>query len=296
MRILVTGSSGRVGYQIANYFYKNRNEVVNIFMRNKTDLPNQIMLDITEKEGVDRLFNKYKPDIVIHSAALTNVELCETSKEFAYIYNVRATENIVSACEKNRSRIIFLSTSFVYSGKKRIYNEEDQKDPINYYGVTKAQAEEVITRSDLDFLILRTDQPYDWIRNWQQDSNVTRVLKKLEANLEYEEIIDWYNNPTFIPDLVRAISKLIEIGGKGIYHAVGKEYISRYEWALKIADVFNKDKTLIKPIESSKLKMKSKRPNANLSNKKIEKDTGITFATINQGLEIMKTSGNIFIG
>ena len=294
MRILVTGSSGRVGYQISNYFYKNKNEVVNIFMKNKTDLPNQVMLDITKKEKVDELFNRYKPDIVIHSAALTNVELCETSKEFAYTYNVVATENIVSACEKNRSSIVFLSSSFVYSGAERIYNEYDKKDPINYYGVTKAQAEEVIIKSDLDFLILRTDQPYDWVRSWQKDNNVTKVLKNLEANLEYEEIVDWCNNPTFIPDLVRVLSKLIEIGGKGIYHTVGKEYVSRYEWALKIAEVFNKDKALIKPIKSSKLNMNARRPNANLSNKKVEKDTGINFVTISEGLEIMKASGNIF--
>ena len=109
---------------------------------------------------------KLNPDIVIHTAALTNVDLCETNNVLANLINVQGTKNIVDGCMKIQSKIIFISTSYVFDGNSDQYFEEDLPNPTSYYGITKYESEKIIQNSNLDFLILRTDQPYCWIEKW----------------------------------------------------------------------------------------------------------------------------------
>ena len=238
------------------------------------------------------MLTSYKPEIVIHTAALTNVETCETDPKFAYLQNVTSTKNLIQGCQKNECKPIFFSSSFVFDGKKSFYTENDLKNPINYYGKTKAHAEDLILSSELDYLILRTDQPYDWIENWQKDNGVTRVIKKLKAGLPYKEITNWYNNPTFIPDIAIATSNLICNDKTGIYHLVGSEFINRYSWSLIISEVFDLSSNLIIPTSAEQLNLKAIRPNTNLSNEKIEKEFGVKFTTPIDGLKLMRATYN----
>ncbi len=290
MKILITGGSGRIGYEFFERLSKEGNDLTCTFSKHEIDIPGARKLDLTDKEKTLSLITKEKPELVVHTAALTNVELCETDKPLANLQNVVATRNVIEGCTKAGSKLIFISSPFVFSGKKSLYVEGDPTDPVNYYGATKAKSERQISESGLEFLTLRVDQPYDWIRPWQQDNQVTRVLKRLESGEVYEDPTDWYNNPTFIPNIAEVAMRLVGRGKTGVYNVVGSDYISRYDWSLVIADVFGKDKKLIRPINSQKLNLVAKRPNANLSNNKAVVESGVTLFGVRKGLERMKDS------
>ena len=182
---------------------------------------------------------------------------------------------------------MYISTSFVFDGLQKKYSENDQTNPTTYYGKTKEKSEKNIINSGVDFLILRTDQPYCWIKSWQHQNSVTRVLENLKAKKIHNEIIDWYNTPTYVPDLVKSAEQLLINNKTGIYHLVGSDFINRYEWAILIANYFNLDSELIKPIKSEQLKLSAKRVNVNLTNDKIFNELGIRMMGIESGLKHM---------
>jgi dTDP-4-dehydrorhamnose reductase len=285
MKILITGGSGRIGLKLIKTFLPKGYEVASISKLDKVPLNNvkNFLLDLTDKNKVLDVIKTESPDIVIHTAALTNVDLCESDKKLAYNQNVMSTRNVIEACKQVGSKLIFVSSAFVFNGKGKVFTEESEMNPINYYGETKMISEKDIKDSGLKYLILRTDQPYGEIEEWQKDDNVRRVLKKLNQGLESREPTDWYNNPTYIDDFSIATLKLIETNKEGIYNLVGPDFINRYEWALKIAEVFDKDKNLIVPIKSNALNISAKRPYANLSNKKTQTEINFKFRNIIEG-------------
>jgi dTDP-4-dehydrorhamnose reductase len=217
------------------------------------------------------------------------MDICETDKKLAYDVHINGTKNILDGCKSVNAKMVFISTSAVFDGKKEIYNEYDETCAISYYGITKAEAEGVIKKSGLDFLIVRTDHPYGWVDSPGQKKNtVVRALGKLERGEVVEEITDWYNNPTFVDNLSEVIKKLIGKNAEGIYHAAGHDFINRYEFAVKIAEVFGKDPDLIKKKTSDKLNLPAKRTNCNLDSSKAQSETGIKLLGIEEGLKEMK--------
>ena len=294
MRIFIFGGSGRIGYRFFKNFQSEGHELVATYFESNFLESNETWknLDISNREMVLETVSKFKPDIVIHSSALTNVDLCETNHDIANSINIEGTKNIVEACKKIRSKIIFISTAYVFDGKKTIFCENDDCFPATYYGKTKLLGEEIIKSSGLSYLILRTDQPYGWKEKWQKTNSVTRVLDNFENNQEVREIIDLYNNPTFIEDIVEVTRILLDHNLEGIYHIVGPDFINRYEWAQLIAEVFNKEKNLIKPFESKELNLPAKRVNINLSNKKLFLDTEFRMKSVKEGLEVMLSNIN----
>jgi len=289
MRIFIFGGSGRIGYRFFNNFQLEGHELVSTYFESNLSEPNKVWkkLDISNKERVLEAVSEFKPELVIHSSALTNVDLCETNHNIANSINIEGTKNIVEACKMIRSKIVFISTAYVFDGKKTIYFENGNCNPATYYGKTKLFGEEIIKSSGLSHLILRTDQPYGWKEKWQKTNSVTRVLDNFENNQEVREVIDWYNNPTFIEDIVDVTKILLHRNLEGLYHVVGPDFINRYQWAQLIAEVFNKEKNLIKPFESKELNLPAKRVNINLSNEKLFFDTGFKMKSVKEGLEVM---------
>ena len=287
MKILVTGGSGLIGFKLIKYLLEHGYEVYFTYLTHKISVENAITnkLDVSEKVSTMKLLQQIKPEIVIHTAAITNVDLCETNHELADKVNIESTRNIVNACEEVKSKLVYISTSAVFDGKKEVYTEEDKPNPTYYYAKTKFEGENIVEKSGLQFLILRTDQPYCWLEKWQKEkTSVSRVLKKLESGEETNEVIDWYNNPTFVDNFTEVSLELIKRNKFGIYHVVGSDFINRYDLALKVAEVFGKNKKLIKPITSNELQLPAKRVNANLSNKKAQKDSGTKLIRIDEGL------------
>lgn len=288
MKICIIGGSGVIGSELVNQFVKNNDNVYFTYFQNKTKQNNnEIRLDITNKKNTIDIIKKINPDIVIHTAALTNVDLCETNHKLADTINVVGTKNVLEGCKITGSKIIHISTSFVFDGKKSEYYEDDQISPTTYYGITKYSAEQYVIKSELPYLILRTDQPYCWIKNWQHTNSVIRVIKTLKMGNELKEIIDWYNTPTYVPDFGKAVLELINRKLTGIYHVVGSDYVNRLDWSLLVADIFQLNKNLIKPIKSKELSLAVKRVNVNLKNKKLFEHTGIQMSGIKEGLQSM---------
>ncbi len=288
MRILVLGGSGRLGSKIVTKLIKSKNDVVSTYYKNKLNIGIEYKLDIRKKDATIELISKIHPDLVIHTASLTNIDLCETDKKLADSVNIKGTENVLMGCQKIDCKLVYISTSFVFDGKKDRYFEEDQSSPATYYGLTKLKGEQIVKNSTLPFLILRTDQPYDWKESWQQTNSVLRVLETLGKGKILNEIIDWYNVPTYLPNLVNALEKLISLNLTGVFHVCGSDFINRYEWALTTAKIFRLNENMIKPINSVMLNLPAKRVNVNLSNKKLFQKIGIKMMGIEEGLKSMK--------
>ena len=284
MKILVIGGSGVIGFKLVEYFNKIQKNVEYTYHTNKPKFSKGHCLDITQKKPTIELITKVNPDIIIHTVALTNVDLCETNNELAHLINVKGTENILEGCKIVDGKMVYISTSFVFNGEKKEYFEDDQTSPATYYGITKFKAEQLVMKSELPYLILRTDQPYCWNESWQHTNSILRVINTLQSGTILKEIKDWYNSPTYVPDLVRVTEKLIEHDFIEIFHVVGSDFISRYDMALKVTEVFNLDKNRIKPITSDTLNLTAKRVNVNLNNNKVFQKTGIRMSDIKNGL------------
>ena len=227
MKIFIIGGSGVVGSELINQFIKNNDDVYFTYFQNKIEQNNNgIRLDITNKKDTIDIIKKINPDIVIHTAALTNVDLCETNNKLACMINVDGTKNVVEGCKITGSKIVYISTSFVFDGRKSEYYEEDQVSPSTHYGITKQKGEQHVIKSKLPYLILRTDQPYGWTKKWQHSNSVIRTIKTLKTKKELKEIVDWYNTPTYVPDFGKAVLELINRKSTGIYHVVGSNYIN----------------------------------------------------------------------
>ena len=228
MKIIIIGGSGFIGWKLKRKL-ELENEVIWTYFKNKSNEKNGIYLDITDRKKVIEKITKINPDIVIHTSAITNMDSCELNEKLAEQVNFLGTQNVVEGCKIIKSKIIFISTSAVFDGSKKQYFENDMTSPVNIYGKTKSKGEKVILNSDLQYLILRIDQPYDWKEKWQHTNSVLRVIDKLSKNEKFHELIDWYNCPTYMPNIVDAVDKLISNNKNGIYHLVGSDFLNRYQ-------------------------------------------------------------------
>jgi dTDP-4-dehydrorhamnose reductase len=290
MDILVTGGSGTVGWKILDRA-EPQDSLWYTYKDSDVDHPEATgrKLDIREKEDVTEVVSEIKPDAVVHSAAMTDVDGCETNPEKARAVNVEGTRNVVNAASSVGAHLVFISTSFVFDGTKHPHEEDDKKNPVNEYGRTKALAEEVVEQADIQSAIVRTDQPYGWTEPWQNETMVEWILDELDEDGDVEVFDDWYNVPTYLPDLAEAILEITKTGKEGIYHAVGPDYLNRYEWACKIADVFGHDASRIEPIPSETVDLPAERPNAYIRNGSVIEAIGYEFVSVRSGLERMNS-------
>lgn len=292
MKILVTGGTGFVGLHLTKLL-RRRGFTVGYTIHETNRLFEGIPyfdVDITRAEEVVRAVEHFDPDAIVHTAALTDADECERSPESAHCVNVEGTKNLVQACEWVGSKMVFVSSSFVFSGEDNPYAEIDPRDPINVYGRTKALAEDVTMASSVESLVLRTDQPYGWPQHWQPHTMVTWLLEELTEQYRVGVFEDWYNAPIFIYDLCRYIASLLEGDCTGTYHVVGSEFVSRYDWALQIASKFGYPCRRIQPRRSSDSGLPAKRPNAELSNRKLVDETRSPPMRISDALEQMVSS------
>ncbi len=284
MKILILGASGPVGTYLMKEFGVNDHIINSTYCTNKIFDEIQYRLDITDQESTKNLIKKIKPEVVIDTVALSGMDLAETDPNLADKVTVQGTKNVIEGCKSVKSKIVYISTTAVFNNTK-IYSEDDITDPVNNYGHTKYKAEELIINSELDSLILRTDHPYGWIENKHKRVNsVIRALNTLRAGNVLKEVIDWYSVPAYLPDFAKSTRLLIENNESGIFHVTGPDYINRYEWSLKVAEIFGFDKNLVVPIKSEELRLPAKRGNTNVSNKKLVQRTGFVMSGISEGL------------
>jgi dTDP-4-dehydrorhamnose reductase len=286
-RILVIGASGLLGskfYEIAKENY----EIYGTYFGHEIKGENFFKLNACDRKEVFKLVEKIKPSAIFDFHSITDVDYCELHPEEAWEVNVNGTKNIAEACKTFGVKMVFISSDYIFDGKKSSYSEKDKPNPLNYYGKTKAIAEKVIEFLVPDFIIARTAVLYG-LGGYGKKPFPLWVLDNLKEGKEIRVVIDQFNNPTFADDLARILLKLYEKDAFGIFHAVGKDNVSRYEFALKVAEIFNLDKNLIKQITSPELRQAAFRPRKlELSTKKLQRVLGIIPIGIDEGLKILK--------
>ena len=222
MNILITGSNGQLG--------KDCERVLNpMHTLTCVDIED---IDITDKDSLDAAIADIGPDVIINCAAFTNVDACETQKEAAWAVNVTGPENLAQCAKNNNSRIIHISSDYVFDGKKKppeTYVEKDSTGPLSYYGKTKLESENAVKQNCSDFIILRTA----WLYGFNGHNFLKAILKKALTNPEQplKIVNDQYGSPTWSYRLALQIRHLIDHNGQGLYHASGEGFCTWYELA-----------------------------------------------------------------
>lgn len=279
-KVLIIGASGFLGQQLMKDLSKSFTVIGTYNSKPKDNL---LKLDITNEDGVKVVLEKTKPDIILLASALTNLDTCELQPDLCKKINVLGVENIVKY-SKN-SKIVFLSTDYVFDGEKGDYKETDLVNPINEYGKSKLEAEKIVSRLK-NYLIIRTCSLYTSDKN--NPKAVNKIIEKLTKGEVVKAVTDVIASPTLIDDLSKAILTLIEKKRNGIYNVVGDSKLSWYEIANLIVKVFNIKNPQIQPCLITDFPSKLKRPkNTSLNIGKLKAEA-IKMRSLEEGLEFLK--------
>lgn len=291
-KVLVTGASGLLGYKLVKAL-SGGYEVIPTHNTHPAH-PGSKRMDIVDGDEVLRVLEGARPECVVHAAAETNVDKCETSKELAWSVNAEGTRNIAKACTKIGAKLVYVSTDYVFDGEKGRYGEEDEANPVNYYGVTKLEGERFVRELCKDFIIARTSVLYGW--HPSRVNFATWVIDSLKSGMRISVAEDHYNSPTLADNLAEMILRIVEMNASGLYHTAGSERISRYDFAMKIAGILELDKLLIVPVKMNDLKVwVANRPrDSSLSVDRIRRELEVSPLGLNDALKIMKHEEKAF--
>jgi dTDP-4-dehydrorhamnose reductase len=264
--ILITGANGLLGQKLVAQLIERNTFTILATARGVCRLPKQwkgytyAQMDITDPVQIDQIFLQYKPEVAIHCACMTNVDLCETERESCYKQNVEAVRYMVSACEKIHTRLIHLSTDFIFDGEKGPYLEDDKPNPLNYYGQTKLESEKIIKDSTIEWVIVRTGLVYGISYDMSRSNIVLWVKKSLEEGKELHLVDDQFRTPTLAEDLAEACITIAEKKVKGIFNISGDDFLTPYDMGMETASYFNLPTSKIKKSDSSTFSQKAIRP------------------------------------
>lgn len=263
--ILVTGSNGLLGQKITENILSNNNLILIATSKGENRFPIKegyiyAEMDILNPQQVKTVLKKYKPDAIIHTAALTNVDTCEAEQELAYALNVTAVQTLISLCEEFKIQLVHLSTDFVFDGANGPYDETAKPNPLSCYGKTKLLGEEIVMNSQAKWVILRTIIVYGIVSDMSRSNIVLWVKGALEKGNTINVINDQWRMPTLVEDLVNGCLLAVKNNAQGIYHISGKDMLSIAQIAYKVADFWKLDKTLITEVNSAALSQSAKRP------------------------------------
>ncbi|RAP52511.1 MAG: dTDP-4-dehydrorhamnose reductase [Methanosphaera sp. rholeuAM130] len=282
MKFFITGGSGLLGGRIATVA-DDEHEL--ILSHNSNPTGNTVKCDITNEDEVKKIISKENPDVIIHCAAMTNVDLCEDEVDKAYKINGDATGYLAKAAEGVNAKMIYVSTDFVFDGKKGNYKETDKVNPLGIYAKSKYDGEVQLQRYSSDWAIARVSVLYGW---HERLNFTTWVIDELRNDNEINIVTDQINSPTLADNAAEAMFEIALQDKNGIYHTAGNDLISRYDFTREIAEVFDLDETLINPITSDKFVQKAPRPrDSSLNVSKIEKELNFKMETCKESLERM---------
>lgn len=261
MKILITGASSLPGYRTIIEALNEDYKVCGTYNTNPVSINHKNFIsskvDVRNYEELNRLFEDFKPNIVIHMAALGNPDLCEKDKNLAWSINVQGSINVVKLASKYSNFMIYMSTDYVFDGEKGYYNEDDPPNPINYYGLTKLMGEIISMSSNIPCAIVRGSTIYGFGPG--RENFAKFLFKNLKEGRTVKAVEDQYTSPTQASLLAKAILEIVEEEKSGVFHIVG-ERMSRYDFAIKVAEALNLDKSLISPCKMNEMKWYAKRP------------------------------------
>jgi len=294
MKLLIIGASGVLGSRLYNDTIKKKWDVAGTYCSHKRE--GLLYLDVTDKGSVEKAFNLFRPEVVVMAGGITNVDLCAVNQKLADDVNIKGTLILAKKIKEYGLKIVYVSTDYIFDGKDGPYAETDKPNPVNRYGKTKLEAENIIRGGLKDFLIVRTSQLYGAVeRSSAQDNNfAVKIIHSMRSGKKVYAADDFYSTPTYSGSLSEMIIRLVEKKSSGIYHGAGKEFINRYEYVSKIADIFKLDKALIQRVKLKDLKLKAKRPErGGLRINKIKKEKDIKAYDCKTGLMLLKKQFSI---
>ena len=265
MKILVTGANGFLGYYIVEQLLAKKYSVI-ATGKGECRLPfthdlnfQWLTMDFTDPFSIDDVFENNKPDVVIHSGAMSKPDECEIDQMKAYLVNVEGTVQLLINSEELKSFFVFLSTDFVFDGERGMYKEDDAPKPVNYYGRTKLEGEEAVKEYEHDWAIVRTVLVYG--KNHSGHSNILKIVReKLEKGEEYSVFDDQVRTPTYVEDLAKGIVSIIEKKATGVFHLSGKNILTPYQMAIKTAEYLELDSSVIKKVTAASFSQPAIRP------------------------------------
>lgn len=280
--LLITATSflGKKLYQILSSEFT----VIGTYHASSKGMQGLVPLDITRETDVTRCIIQHNPDIVVVTAAMSNVDACEQQKEQCHALQVQGIQNIAQQCSQRK--LVYFSTDFVFDGEKGNYTEDDQPNPQSYYASTKREGEKIV-QGIKDHLICRVAVLYGY--DADNPKFINQVIQSLRKHASVKAITDQFRTPTLIDEIAEAVLKLLQKDATGIYHVVGEDRLSFYEMAHSVAEVFSLDARLIQPVNAAQLKQIASRPrDSSLCIERL-KSEGIFMSSFKQGLFKLKT-------
>jgi dTDP-4-dehydrorhamnose reductase len=264
-KVLITGSNGLLGQKLISLLREDPNYIVIATAKGKNRFPDEkgfiyLPLDVCNREQVESIVEELRPDFIIHTAAMTNVDQCETDRDNCWQLNVRSVEYLVEACRVNKVHFIHISTDFIFDGLNGPYREEDHAKPVSFYGDSKLAAERTILKSTIKWAILRTVLVYGVVNDMSRSNIILWVKKSLEEGKQITVVDDQWRTPTLAEDLAMGCLLAMKHEARGTYNISGKDFLTPYEMAMKTVDYFGLDKSLITRGDSSTFKQPAQRP------------------------------------
>lgn len=295
-KILITGANGLLGQKLVHLIAGNSGYKLIATARGENRLGDigkayeYASMDITSKEEVVKVIGVYAPDFIIHTAAMTNVDQCETDQENCIKQNVDAVRYICEAAEKNNCFLIHLSTDFIFDGTHGPLDENEKPNPISFYGESKLDAEKIILASKIRWAIVRTVLVFGVVKDMSRSNIILWVKKSLEEGKKINVVDDQWRTPTLAEDLALGCFLIVEKQATGIYNISGKEMLTPYDMAMMTVDYFKLDKSLITKTDSTKFTQTAKRPpKTGFIITKAERELGYKPHSFEEGIKVLSS-------
>jgi dTDP-4-dehydrorhamnose reductase len=264
-KILITGANGFVGQVLAGRVRQSQDfhllaTSASESLQGSGGTGDFQRMDITSQEQVSTVIGSFHPDVIVHCAAMTQVDPCEQEPERCDRVNIEGTRQVAKAAERIGARFVFLSTDFVFDGLKGPYQEDDQPNPVSTYGWSKLQGEFITQSLRTPWAIVRTILVYGVAPSMSRGNLVTWVRSSLLNGTPIRVVDDQFRMPTLVDDLAEGIIRIIRLQKEGTYHLSGPERVSVYDFARMTGRFFGLDASLITPVKSAELNQPGRRP------------------------------------
>ena len=218
-------------------------------------------LDITDEEALSRIFDDFEPNVVINCAAMTQVDDCESDREMCWKVNAEAVESLADLCKMHGTRLVHISTDFVFDGEEGPYREDARPNPVSYYGRSKLAGENHARTAGTDtWAIVRTVLVFGAPVQGARSNFVTWVRDKLAAGEPIRVVTDQWRTPTWVSDLADGIERIVRYRKSGVFHVSGREFLSVNQFAHCVAEVAGLDAALIGEADRTTFSQPAQRP------------------------------------
>jgi dTDP-4-dehydrorhamnose reductase len=292
-RVLITGSNGLLGQKLVQLLSQEKSIELIASARGANRLPatsdyQYVSLDITQEAEVNQVFETFQPNIIIHTAAMTNVDTCETDPTGCELLNVTAVKYLISASEKYDTFFCHLSTDFIFDGANGPYAEDAEANPISIYGESKLKAEKLLQHSSLRWAIARTVLVYGIVADMSRTNIILWVKKSLEEGKTIHVVTDQFRTPTLAEDLAIGCWLITQKQAEGIFNISGSDFLTPYEMAIKTANYYGLNEKLIQKADSSTFQQAAKRPmRTGFILDKAHRELGYQPRSFDQGIALM---------